>query len=166
VPDAELSAYPLALSDLPLSSRHTLVLQATILSDHGKPVIMTVDAPKSYTQILNSPSPMPEATVPCPGRSKPSILSLTGLGRFENYQQQPDRFQGSSSSSTGTASRRLKLSASASCTRRSSFQWSWSSLSGVRTVCSPASRKARNLLLRFGECQLDGLVIVCPERHH
>ena len=26
--------------------------------------------------------------------------------------------------------------------------------------------KASNLLLRFGECQLDGLVIVCRERHH
>jgi len=26
--------------------------------------------------------------------------------------------------------------------------------------------KAWNLLLRFGECQLDGLVIVCRERHH
>ncbi len=25
--------------------------------------------------------------------------------------------------------------------------------------------KASNLLLRFGECQLDGLVIVCRERH-
>jgi|HubBroStandDraft_2_1064218.scaffolds.fasta_scaffold761638_2 hypothetical protein len=82
----------LALSRLPLSSRHTPVLEATILSDHGKPVIMTVDATeKLYADFqLSATNAGGHSSLPRRGQSH-SIVSLTGLGRLQTYQQQPDR---------------------------------------------------------------------------
>jgi hypothetical protein len=70
-----------------------LFLQTTILSDHGKPVRMTVGTTEKLYADFQLSVTNAGAKVPCPVGQGHSILSLTGLGRSQDYQQQPDRFR-------------------------------------------------------------------------